>query len=347
MPNNVLLAQIFNLDGGCHIASNHVGKRFLGFSEIPDTSDQKRDDEGNRNGEPRPVDLGIAANDGPPKSIDHCDHRVERIKQAPALRHNRATKADRGNVKAKLDNKWDDVTKITVLGVERREPEACAERGGQREQKKRRKHQHTPRRIYAIPEHHGKQEQKRDEEVHQANHDPNDPKENKKEPTFEDIDQETLDREFDHEFVGLEDEPTSKYKFDDEFGDYETVRAELIRNNRPESEKSAHSNQLLLWPDIDPIPDDTGRVEPTEQDYAVDPNQMELDFSNNDQLKEDLDKWNDWVDTATKAAEEEDAKENDIITGIGSAKGTFSNAQKKTSYITKVENKQVRKKTDV
>jgi|TARA_B110000858_G_scaffold94327_1_gene108733 hypothetical protein len=176
---------------------------------------------------------------------------------------------------------------------------------------------------------------------------PNDPKENKKEPTFEDIDQETLDREFDHEFVGLEDEPTSKYKFDDEFGDYETVRAELIRNNRPESEKSAHSNQLLLWPDIDPIPDDTGRVEPTEQDYAVDPNQMELDFSNNDQLKEDLDKWNDWVDTATKAAEEEDAKENDIITGIGSAKGTFSNAQKKTSYITKVENKQVRKKTDV
>ena len=79
----------------------------------------------------------------------------------------------------------------------------------------------------------------------------------------------------------------------------------------------------MLWPDIDPIPDDTGRVEPTEQDYAVDPNQMELDFSNNDQLKEDLDKWNDWVDTATKAAEEEDAKENDIITGIGSAKGTY------------------------
>ena len=176
---------------------------------------------------------------------------------------------------------------------------------------------------------------------------PNDPKETKKEPTFEDIDQETLDKEFDHEFVGLEDEPTPKYKFDDEFGDYETVRAELIRNNRPESEKSAHSNQLLLWPEVDPIPDDTGRVAPTEQDYEVDPNQMELDFSNNDQLKEDLDKWNDWVDTATKAAEEEDAKENDIITGIGSAKGTFSEAQKKTSYITKVENKQVRKKTDV
>ena len=176
---------------------------------------------------------------------------------------------------------------------------------------------------------------------------PNDPKETKKEPTFEDIDQETLDKEFDHEFVGLEDEPTPKYKFDDEFGDYETVRAELIRNNRPEAAKSAHSNQLLLWPEVDPIPDDTGRVAPTEQDYEVDPNQMELDFSNNDQLKEDLDKWNDWVDTATKAAEEEDAKENDIITGIGSAKGTFSEAQKKTSYITKVENKQVRKKTDV
>jgi 3-phenylpropionate/cinnamic acid dioxygenase small subunit len=55
---------------------------------------------------------------------------------------------------------------------------------------------------------------------------------------------------------------------------------------------------------------------------------------------DDLDKWNDWVEAANKEAELE-------VTQLGEGEqGTRQKLpQKKTSYITKVENKQVRLKT--
>ena len=64
----------------------------------------------------------------------------------------------------------------------------------------------------------------------------------------------------------------------------------------------------------------------------------------------DVDKWNKWVE----AAEEEVAKEDNIVTGIGEVKGSFKQAeeelQKKTlegsNYITKVSNKQVKMQTN-
>jgi hypothetical protein len=64
----------------------------------------------------------------------------------------------------------------------------------------------------------------------------------------------------------------------------------------------------------------------------------------------DVDKWNKWVE----AAEEEVAKEDNIVTGIGEVKGSFKQAeeelQKKTlegsNYITKVSNKQVKMHTN-
>ena len=57
---------------------------------------------------------------------------------------------------------------------------------------------------------------------------------------------------------------------------------------------------------------------------------------------DDLDKWNDWVEAANKEAEAET-----IATQLGEGEqGTRQRlSQKKTSYITKVENKQIRLKT--
>ena len=74
-------------------------------------------------------------------------------------------------------------------------------------------------------------------------------------------------------------------------------------------------------------------------------------------LKElsNLDKWNEWVEKANEEAEknpeEEVAKEDDTITGIGAVKGSFKKAeeelQKKTpegiNYMKKEGTKQVRK----
>jgi len=61
--------------------------------------------------------------------------------------------------------------------------------------------------------------------------------------------------------------------------------------------------QYLLWSDIDPDP-----VQPkefVEEERYVDPRQQELDFDKELEVPgNDLDKWNEWVEAANKAAEE-------------------------------------------
>ena len=160
-----------------------------------------------------------------------------------------------------------------------------------------------------------------------------------------------------------EDDPQDDPEFEDvspeelaeeERREYEQARAQAIADNVPpdfekeeEPTKSEHSNQLLLFPDIDPEPVVPTKIETPE--VVADPNQLELDFNkkpsqeelNNEMIEtDDLDKWNDWVEAANKEAELE-------VTQLGEGEqGTRQKLpQKKTSYITKVENKQVRLKT--
>ena len=160
-----------------------------------------------------------------------------------------------------------------------------------------------------------------------------------------------------------EDDPQDDPEFEDvspeelaeeERREYEQARAQAIADNVPpdfekeeEPTKSEHSDQLLLFPDIDPEPVVPTKIETPE--VVADPNQLELDFNkkpsqeelNNEMIEtDDLDKWNDWVEAANKEAELE-------VTQLGEGEqGTRQKLpQKKTSYITKVENKQVRLKT--
>jgi hypothetical protein len=162
-----------------------------------------------------------------------------------------------------------------------------------------------------------------------------------------------------------EDEPQDDPEFEDvspeelaeeERRDYEQARAQAIADNVPpdfekeeEPTKSEHSDQLLLFPDIDPEPVVPTKIETPE--VVADPNQLEFDFTtkpsqeelNNEMIEtDDLDKWNDWVEKAN-----EEAEANPEITTLGEGEqGTRQIiGQKKTSYITKVENKQVRLKT--
>jgi len=87
---------------------------------------------------------------------------------------------------------------------------------------------------------------------------------------------------------------------------YEELRAEKINNNFPPTLSKKKTDQYLLWSDIYPEP-----VEPkqaVEEEKYVDPNQQELDFDKEPEVEvpgNDLEKWNEWVEAANKAAEEE------------------------------------------
>ena len=87
---------------------------------------------------------------------------------------------------------------------------------------------------------------------------------------------------------------------------YEELRAEKIDNNVPPTLSKKKTDQYLLWSDVDPEP-----VEPkqaVEEEKYVDPNQQELDFDKEPEVEvpgNDLEKWNEWVEAANKAAEEE------------------------------------------
>jgi len=84
---------------------------------------------------------------------------------------------------------------------------------------------------------------------------------------------------------------------------YEELRAEKIDNNVPPALSKKKTDQYLLWPDVDPDP-----VQPkefVEEERYVDPRQQELDFDKELEVPgNDLDKWNEWVEAANKAAEE-------------------------------------------
>ena len=111
---------------------------------------------------------------------------------------------------------------------------------------------------------------------------------------------------------------------------YEELRAEKIDNNVPPALSKKKTDQYLLWPDVDPEPVETHEFK--EEEPYVDPNQMELNFNQEAQDHEegvqgsneddptvagieeavgDLDKWNEWVEAANKAAEENPEDEDD------------------------------------
>src|SRR6056300_12564 len=93
---------------------------------------------------------------------------------------------------------------------------------------------------------------------------------------------------------------------------YEELRAEKIDNNVPPTLSKKKTDQYLLWPDVDPDPVET-KQEVEEKKY-VDPNQQELDFDKEPEVEvpgDDLEKWNEWVEAANKAAEQEPEEDDD------------------------------------
>jgi len=91
---------------------------------------------------------------------------------------------------------------------------------------------------------------------------------------------------------------------------YEELRAEKIDNNVPPTLSKKKTDQYLLWSDVDPEP-----VEPkqeVQEEKYVDSNQQELDFDKEPEVPgNDLEKWNEWVEAANKAAAENPELDDD------------------------------------
>ena len=77
------------------------------------------------------------------------------------------------------------------------------------------------------------------------------------------------------------------------------------------------TDQYLLWSDVDP--DFVQPKEFVEEEKYVDPNQQELDFDKKPEVEvpgNDLEKWNEWVEAANKAAEQELEDDEDVFDDV-------------------------------
>lgn len=89
-------------------------------------------------------------------------------------------------------------------------------------------------------------------------------------------------------------------------------RAKKIAENVPPTLSKKKDNQYLLWPNIDPDVEQEKSVSEMlqegfeyEKSLEAHENQMEFDFDKEVEVPgDDLDKWNNWVEAANKAAEE-------------------------------------------
>ena len=102
---------------------------------------------------------------------------------------------------------------------------------------------------------------------------------------------------------------------------HEFDRAKKIAENVPPTLSKKKDNQYLLWSDVDPDPQESVEELEIQPQKSVDPDQLEIDFNQEaesvqgqietdptvagiEEAVGDLDKWNEWVEAANKAAEE-------------------------------------------
>jgi len=93
----------------------------LHLSELTDAEPEEEGGECKACGEARPEYGGLSKN-APAETIDDSHNRVERVQQLPLLRNQAAAETDMGNVQAELNNKRNDVSKISIFDVERGDP---------------------------------------------------------------------------------------------------------------------------------------------------------------------------------------------------------------------------------
>src|SRR5205807_8782059 len=106
--------------------------------------------------------------DTPAEAVNDPDHWIERIGEPPLVRDNPGAVSDRRDVKPELNDEWDDISEISVLNVQSRDPNPDAEardecNGGENGQE-----QNVPAWHECVPDHQPNEDRKADEKVHEG-----------------------------------------------------------------------------------------------------------------------------------------------------------------------------------
>src|SRR5215472_2971852 len=89
---------------------------------------KKNQDHSERGDEEQQAGSMAAAGDGPPEAVNDARHRIEAVKPTPAPRDQRRRIRDWRGEHPELHHKGNDVADVAIKRVERRKPQADAER---------------------------------------------------------------------------------------------------------------------------------------------------------------------------------------------------------------------------
>ena len=155
--------RLFDID-----SSDHVSKGSLHATEIPNRAGRQGGNRDDGQRKSRPIHVVLTAEQAPAESVDDADHRIDGIKETKPVRNNTAQKPDRRDVKAKLNNKWNNKAEITVLDHKSGDPQADSEGSCKRQEHKERQKRDGCRRHKAIPDHQHDKEDCGDQKINEA-----------------------------------------------------------------------------------------------------------------------------------------------------------------------------------
>ena len=112
-----------------------IGNGGLHAIEEKETAEKHEEDGGRGNEKDEARRLAVAG-DGPAETVNYARHRIQSIEPAPSMRHERAGIGDRRGKHPELNDERDDIAHVAIKSVERGKPEADAQSGEEREEKK-------------------------------------------------------------------------------------------------------------------------------------------------------------------------------------------------------------------
>src|SRR6476661_6982931 len=147
--------------------SDDIGERALHASEEKGTPGEERErgDTRDENHRARPR---RRPQQRPAESLDDADHRVQRVQGAPSLGQQAAGIGDGRREHPELREEGHHVSNVSKLDVERREPEADAERGREGQRDEHRKPYDLRGGCDSVPPHEPEQHREREREINEA-----------------------------------------------------------------------------------------------------------------------------------------------------------------------------------
>jgi len=169
VADGVPFPEIFRFDDDIgHDALDQIGKGFFRFPEAGDAQVEGEGDDDQTEKEAGKVKGAVSAQEAPAEAVDYPHHGIDVVEEAPLFRDDVAAEADRRDIEAELDHEGDDIAEVPVFDVQGGDPQSGAEAGQQGQDDKAGEVEDLPARQELIPDHHGNEDSKTDEEIYEG-----------------------------------------------------------------------------------------------------------------------------------------------------------------------------------